>query len=49
MEGNWLYEVPHNYGLTESISEWLSILVNAVLVVVDNLQNPAGATSAAGP
>jgi miniconductance mechanosensitive channel len=34
MEGNWLYDLLHRKGLAESTSEWLSILINAALVVL---------------
>jgi miniconductance mechanosensitive channel len=34
MEGNWLYDLLHRNGLAESTSEWLSILINAALVVL---------------
>ncbi len=34
MEGNWLYDLLRNYGLAESTSEWMSILINAAIVVL---------------
>ena len=34
MEGNWLYEMLQKRGLTEATAEWLSIAVNAALVIL---------------
>lgn len=34
MEGNWLYDLLCKNGLAESTSEWLSIIINAILAVL---------------